>query len=127
MKLKFLLNFPSGMLVGWVAAIMLAYVIEDVVQAEYRKYWFYIATACTTLAASGLAVWGVLSNVDHQRDQAIEARRRKFEATRAFLPLALSRVTEISREGYRISSNLDSIVAAAKPEDVLRSTENSIN
>ncbi|MEY8096468.1 hypothetical protein AB9F29_03495 [Falsihalocynthiibacter sp. S25ZX9] len=126
MKWKFLANFPAGLFFGWCAANIYWICINDFVRDVGLKYWMYGVSATITLAASGLAVLGVLSGIENQQVINTENRAKKLLAERAFLPLALSRLTEVCQVGLDYSLNLDAMITDSSRSEVLKDVEQNL-
>lgn len=97
--LSFLRNFPLGAFLGAILGIGFMLVIESELSDEYTKFATYGISALVALLGSGLAVAGVLANIENQNTLADEERRRALSAERAMLPLTLSQLCEVARHG----------------------------
>lgn len=100
---RFLTNFPLGLLIGSVAAFLLASKLDADVYNAATKNWIYLFAACTTLIGATLAIAGVLYTVDQQRVAKQQERDGKLTSARAFLPNTLSRLCEVARQGFHHS------------------------
>ena len=100
---RILRNTSLGACIGAALAIGLSAVFRADVSEGVEKFYTYIFSALITLLASGLALMGVFSNIEHQQHIATVARLRRLRATRALLPSALSQLCELAIWGIRYS------------------------
>ncbi len=89
-------NFPMGASFGVFMGAIFIIVIQGEWPDGLQRYGTYGITAIVTLLASGIALTTAIWNTE-------TARRRKLKAAKASLPLALSRLIQIARNGVQIS------------------------
>jgi hypothetical protein len=96
---KFLLNFPLGVLCGTVLTLTMLWASELTRAEDINRMIPGLFGALVGLIAATLALAGVLSNIENQNLIAAEIRRKDLAAWRATLPLVLSKLVSISRNG----------------------------
>lgn len=79
------------------------------ISAETREYLLYALTAIITLFASAMALFGTFRLVNHQKEIEAENRRRRLDAARATLPLALSETLSFCEKIHSAYANLEEI------------------
>jgi hypothetical protein len=92
----FLQNFPLGIFLGFVAAIFLFWLLGADLSEDLTNYGTYLLTASASLLASAVAFATVIWNGEKQREQ-------RLFASRASLPMALSRLIDLSKRGIDYS------------------------
>lgn len=113
----FLKNFPFGVFVGAISALMLCWVFDADIREDMTKLYTFVYSALIGLLAASVALSGVLASLHHQSTLRDEERERKLSAARAFLPQALSDMCEVARNGM-----LNSQIAGVKQGKDLEST-----
>lgn len=99
MKIRnFLANLPLGILIGSVSSLLLAFAIDIDVREEAAKFYTYLLSAAFSLTGAGLAVMGVLHNVENQNRLTAFQREKRLLSAKAMLPAALVGLTEIADE-----------------------------
>ncbi|MFD1157837.1 hypothetical protein [Roseovarius aestuarii] len=94
---KLLRNTAFGGLVGTLVTLALVWAFDSDVSTEIKRFYTFVFTACITLAAATLTLYGVFSNIENQQTQAQQDRNRKLLAAKALLPNALSKMCEACR------------------------------
>ncbi|WP_368344321.1 hypothetical protein [Pelagovum sp. HNIBRBA483] len=79
------------------------------ISAETREYLLYALTAIITLFASAMALFGTFRLVNHQKEIEAENRRRRLDAARATLPLALSEMLNFCEKIHATYADLQKI------------------
>lgn len=79
------------------------------ISAETREYLLYALTAIITLFASAMALFGTFHLINHQKEIETENRRRRLDAARATLPLALSETLSFCEKVHSAYANLEEI------------------
>ncbi|SIT90015.1 hypothetical protein SAMN05421665_2954 [Yoonia rosea] len=106
-------HFPAGLAAGTILTISFFWVLDASVGSVVQENLVQFCTIGATLLAAGVAYGGILHQIKHQALIAETIRIGELEAERAVLPLALSRVCEISIRG------MQDIVGHAKVADPL--------
>ena len=99
-KLKFLLNFPFGVFIGFAIAISVAWKLDSDATEFIQKNWTYGFSAFITLLAATIALIGVFSSIENQNTIAQKNRDSDLAAAKAVLPLALTRMSRIADRGF---------------------------
>lgn len=89
-KIKFLSNFPLGVLFGAISALVLAFFLDAEVRSTTELMMPYLVPSAAALISATLAISGVLANIENQRSLQDESYRRKFRANVSALHLMLS-------------------------------------
>lgn len=103
-------NFSLGALTGVFLGIAFFVVVEEDLSDEYKKYLTYGISALVALLGSGIALAGVLTSIDNQNKIFQETRKKSLLASKALLPLALSRLHEIAENGTTIALEEDAFL-----------------
>jgi hypothetical protein len=103
---KLLINLPFGIFIGATISLILAWSIDNEAALNISRMKVYVFGSVLTMIAAIITVAGVLSNLDFQRDQVEEARKRKAQSARAFLPNALSIFIERAVVGLHFNFRL---------------------
>ncbi|MBM2294193.1 hypothetical protein JQX09_19890 [Sulfitobacter pseudonitzschiae] len=108
MKFEFLLkNTAFGMLLGLLIAFSTAAIIDTTASSQLRQNAVYLISAVTTLIAATLAIVGVLSNIQTQRELEAKRRHRKFLSVKSVFPNALSDACDVFERGIRLSTTYE--------------------
>lgn len=94
-------GFPCGLAVGVSSTFALCYFIDPRVGPIFGSEAISVFAIIATLAAAAIAYSGVLRQITHQNEIEKNRKAGELEAERAALPIALSRVCEISRRGIQ--------------------------
>lgn len=103
-------NFSIGAFIGALLGVAFMLCIEAELTDEYTKYWTYGISALVALLGSGVALAGVLTSISNQNRIFEETRRKSLLASKALLPLALSRLHEIAESGTSIALEDDAFL-----------------
>lgn len=96
-------RLSTGILLGAVGALVLAWCIDADVAGTFRSSIVEIFGIIAALVAAVLALLGVQRQIQLQQDQAHEERQRDLRASIAVLPLVLSDFSEICRSCFDAS------------------------
>lgn len=99
MNPKFFDRFTSGVLIGWIAAMCLAALIDSKVSDRIAQNAFQFAGILAAVSAALLALMGVSRQISHKNEEEERARIAKLRACKAVLPLALSDICKVSQNG----------------------------
>lgn len=91
--LPHLRNLSAGVFIGVFIGMAYFMIIESDLSDEYTKYWIYGVSALVTLFASGVALAGVLANLETTENHRRDERERKLKASKAMLPAVLSELS----------------------------------
>ncbi|WP_435660763.1 hypothetical protein [Leisingera caerulea] len=94
MSPKFFDRFTSGILIGWIAALLLASRMDSRVADRVAENWVQFATIIGAMLAALIALIGVQRQIEHGREVERDRRRAALRASRAMLPSILA---ELSR------------------------------
>jgi hypothetical protein len=100
---KFPSNKATGVLIGAISMLALAWCLETEANPEFKTLYVFIFSSFISLVGAALALTGVLTNLDVQRRITHEALKRKTESARVFLPNTLSQFGAVARRGIRHS------------------------
>ncbi|PSL19712.1 hypothetical protein [Shimia abyssi] len=114
-------NFSIGGFLGAVLGVCFIIAIEAELSDEYTKYWTYGISALVALLGSGIAVAGVLTSIANQNRIFDETRKKSLLASKALLPLALSRFHEIAENGTGIALEEEIFLNDPDNSDIVRS------
>ncbi len=101
MKIRTLDSFPVGLTTGVIATLFLCWLLDPRVGPIISGQSAQFVTIGVTLLAAAIAYTGILKQIRHRSELEELRRGMAMEAERAILPLALSRVCEISRRGIQ--------------------------
>jgi hypothetical protein len=93
---KFIRNFPAGVFVGLLIGMAYMTVVGGVWSDKVDEYGVYIITTIATLFASAVAITTAIWDAEYKR-------RRKLNAARAALPLALSDLVLVAEQVFQLS------------------------
>jgi hypothetical protein len=93
-KLQFLKNFPVGVLIGACISFSIAWLLDEAVREAFVENIVRFTTIFAALLGSGLAVAGVLANIEVQNERHFAERNSRLNASKAMLPSILA---ELSR------------------------------
>lgn len=105
-KRRFLLNFPLGLLVGFLLAMTTLWLVDTTSLVWIKENAAALISGMVTLFAAILAVAGVLTNIENQNNQASIASSRSLAAAKSILPLALSQMSPIAKRGAEICMSI---------------------
>lgn len=94
-------NFPTGLALGIIATCVLAALLDPRIGPIIEAQGVQFFTIGATLLAAGIAYAGIVRQIGHQSELEERRRQQEFEAERAVLPLALSRLSTLSRRGIQ--------------------------
>lgn len=128
--MSFLRNFPLGVFLGLQLGLILAWIWDSELADLFKQNASDFLAALVTLIASAVALAAVFWKTEHQRS-------RKLAAARAVLPMALTKLIEVSRHGIDYSlrdesflkdvSNFDEVQAALSlPDSTLQILKENI-
>ena len=101
MKMRMLDGFPGGLAAGTIATLLLCLLIDPRVGPIISGNSVQFVTIGVTLLAAAIAYFGILKQIKHQNDLEDLRDLKAMEAERALLPLALSRICQISSRGIQ--------------------------
>ena len=104
-RLNLLKNFPMGLLIGWIAAMLLAWAIDGAASDHIAKNWTYVFTVIASLIASSLALWVGLAAIENQNENLRKAKDDNSRSAKAVLPLAVSEFYRMAGNMFEISLN----------------------
>lgn len=97
--LRNFLNLPLGVFIGTVSTLFLVWALDSDLSDTIERISVSLFGAWVGLISAGLAVAGVLTNIANQNATAERNREQDLAAWRSVLPIALSDLIRISREG----------------------------
>lgn len=101
--MKFFENFPFGVLVGFIFGMLFAIYLGSDISASAKSNVVGVATVFGTLFAAGFATFGVITTVRQQEVHRQKERTDRLKAARAALPMALTKLIAISKNGIQYS------------------------
>ena len=111
-------GFTGGLAIVVLATLVFFWAVDPglrpVSQSEAVSYFAVLMT----LFAAMVAYSGVLRQIGHQQEVEDQRRKAELEAERAALPLALSRICEISRRGIQDVIGHDEVHQPLAPESL---------
>lgn len=94
-------NVSIGAFCGACLGVCFMLLIESPLSENYVKYGIYGIGALVALLGSGLALAGVLANIDNQNRLAEEENKKSLLAARAALPPVLASLNSKAEAGYK--------------------------
>lgn len=111
-------GFPGGLASGTIITLMLCWLFDPQVGAIIESEAVSFVTIAATIAAAAIAYEGILRQIRHQNEIEADRKLAELEAERAAMPLALSRICEISRRGIQDLVGHEEIYGALANEDM---------
>lgn len=93
------MNFPLGLLLGALVALLLAAYADPDAWPNLEKYDAFIVSAVVSLLIASVAAAGIQSNIANQIRLTTEQRQRKLLAARSVLPTVAGTLSVISENG----------------------------
>jgi len=119
-KIEHLKNVSIGALLGSFVGIGFIVFVDAEIDPDLKRYGTYGITAIVSLAASALALAGVLANIETARTIENDRRTSDLKAAQSVLPLALTRFIEIAEIGIHRSCSPDAYFHDAENLKALR-------
>jgi hypothetical protein len=101
-------NISIGAFCGACLGVCFMLLIESPLSENYVKYGTFGIGALVALLGSGLALAGVLANIDNQNRLAEEENAKSLLAARAALPAVLATLSAKAESGCLSAANLRS-------------------
>lgn len=94
-------GFPGGAATGTIGTLAMCWLLDPrvgpIIESEAVSFFAIAAT----IAAAAIAYAGILRQIRHQNEIEDVRKLAELEAERAAMPIALSRICEISRRGIQ--------------------------
>lgn len=119
-KFEHLKNVSIAVLLGSLLGIGFMVFIGAEFGPDLKRYGTYGITAIVSLVASGLALAGVLANIETARAIENDRRANDLKAAQSVLPLALTRLVEVAEIGINKSCSPKSYFRDAENLKALR-------
>ncbi len=103
MRLPVFERFSTGLLVGAVFSLALAWALDAEVASAIKERWVEVLGILAALVAAVVALHGVQRQIRVQTDQAEVERIAQLRASLAVLPLVLSNFVRVSEKCFEIS------------------------
>ncbi len=98
-------SFAIGAFVGTEFALIVAYLVDDVVRETAREEVVGFGAIAATLFAAALALAGIRSQISHNQSLEDDRTRAKLTAARAMLLTALVEFSKFAKDGALTSAN----------------------
>ena len=119
-RLAFIRNFPLGLLLGWIAALLLVWVIDGEANDQIARNWTYLFTVVASLTAASIALSGSLAAISSQNDNLAKARNDDLRSARAVLPLVISELYQMSERMFEFSLNDPTFFTVPSNQELMR-------
>lgn len=115
-------NFPLGLFLGCVLTLLLVWALDSDLSEGVERTIVNMFGAFVGLLAATLALAGVLTNIENQNSITERNRSQDLAAWRSVLPIALSNLIAISKDGMHAAVRSTSH-AALTNEDIAERLE----
>ncbi|MBO9397664.1 hypothetical protein J7400_13330 [Shimia sp. R9_2] len=105
----YLLNTPMSVFIGALLGIGFSYLLSGEFGDQWAKFYVIVLSSLLSLVIAGMALAGVLANIQAQEDRELEHRRRKRLAATAELPIVLTTICESFAAAAQASVDLATV------------------